>query len=63
MRTNMARETLETLKQSGLKLFDTIIPPQIKVAESPAGGKSLFVYDGKGKAASAYSRLADEIMK
>lgn len=44
------------------KVFRTVIPRNVALAEAPSFGKSIFHYDPRSTGASAYRRLADEIM-
>lgn len=45
------------------KVFKTMIPRNIKLAEAPSHGMSVIEYDEKSKGARAYQRLAKEIIK
>lgn len=42
-------------------VFKTVIPRNVRLAESPSYGKTIFQYDKHSKGAKAYKRLADEI--
>jgi chromosome partitioning protein len=42
-------------------VFDTIIPRNVKLAEAPSFGKSIFSYDVFSKGARAYKNLAREV--
>ena len=44
------------------KVFHSVIPRTVKLAEAPSHGKSIFHYDPSSKAAHAYARLAQEIL-
>lgn len=44
-------------------VFETIIPRNIKLAESPRYGKTIFQYAPDSKGARAYERLAEELIK
>ncbi|NQU83907.1 MAG: ParA family protein [Parcubacteria group bacterium] len=44
------------------RIFRSIIPRSVRLAEAPSHGKSILEYDPKGKAAKAYERLAKEII-
>ncbi|MDR1409245.1 MAG: ParA family protein [Oscillospiraceae bacterium] len=59
MRTNLARNTLEIIKQAyggGVKIFPHPSPYSTKVKEASASGKSIFAYDPRGAAACARRR-------
>lgn len=53
----------ELQKEFGSKLFDTVIPASIKVAEAPSIGMTIFEYAPKSAAAAQYAALAREIME
>ena len=42
-------------------MFETVIPRAVSAAEAPAMGASIFSYDGRGKTARAFERLAEEV--
>ncbi|MEA3423065.1 MAG: AAA family ATPase [Bacillota bacterium] len=44
------------------KVYSTIIPRNIRLAEAPSFGLSIFEYDGKSKGAIAYKELAEEFI-
>lgn len=44
------------------KVFSTVIPRNVKLAEAPSFGKSIFEYDIKSKGAQAYLQLTEEIL-
>lgn len=45
------------------KVFNTIIPRNIRLAEAPSFGKPIFFYDSQCVGARAYLKLAEEILK
>lgn len=45
----------------GAKLFDTIVPRNVRLAEAPSFGKSIVDYDKESKGAQAYEALAKEV--
>lgn len=64
-RNNLAREVEETIREqygSAYRVFDTVIPRAVSAAEAPSVGASIFAYDGRGKVASAFERLAEEVV-
>lgn len=64
-RTNYARDITNLLiEQYGnqVKIFPSKIPVSVRVAESPAEGVSIYRHDPKGKVASAYQSLTEEIL-
>ena len=44
------------------RVFRSIIPRSVKLAEAPSFGRSILHYDSRSKGAKAYERLAREIM-
>ena len=64
-RNNLAREVEQTIREqygASYRVFDTVIPRAVSAAEAPAVGASIFSYDGRGKAARAFERLAEEVV-
>ena len=47
----------------GAKVYDTIIPRNVRVSEAPSYGKPVLVYDLKCSGSEAYLRLATEIIQ
>ena len=43
-------------------MFSTIIPRNIRIAEAPGFGQSIFQYDPKSKGAEAYAAFARELL-
>ena len=65
-RNNLAREVEETIRNQygeSYRVFDSIIPRAVLAAETPAAGVSIFAYDKRGKVASAFTSLADEVVR
>lgn len=59
----LSREVLEELyKYFPNKIFRTVIPRHIKLAEAPSFGKTILEYAPKSKGAKAYQRLAKEFL-
>ena len=50
-------------KSCGQKVYDTIIPRNVRVSEAPSYGKPVLVYDLKCVGSEAYLRLATEIIQ
>lgn len=64
-RNNLSKEIDKTIRvQYGgtYRVFETIIPRAVSAAETAATGVSIFKYDRRGKVASAFAQLADEVM-
>jgi chromosome partitioning protein len=63
-RTNLANQVLQELyKHFPSKIFRSVIPRSIRLAEAPSYGKSIIHYDAASKAAKAYERLAREFLE
>jgi chromosome partitioning protein len=61
-RTVLARQVEgEVKKHFPGKVFETIVPRNIRLAEAPSFGKSIFKHDKLGKGANAYKNLAKEV--
>lgn len=50
-------------KYFGKKVFETVIPRSVRVAEAPSHGKPILIYDMKNTGAQAYINLAREILE
>ena len=64
-RTNYARDISVMLKEaygSRVKIFTNIIPISVRAAEISAEGVSIYKHDPKGKVASAYNSLTEEVL-
>lgn len=62
-RTNLSKEVIqETKKHFGDKVFNTIIPRNIKLGEAPSFGKPILEYDKESLGAQKYLELAGEIV-
>lgn len=45
------------------RVFETIIPRAVSLAEAPSFGKTILQFDESSKAAEAYRQLAEEVLK
>jgi chromosome partitioning protein len=62
-RTNLTRQVATDLKEFfGDKVFKTVIPRSIRLAEAPSFGKPILSYDPRSKGAESYIQLAKEIL-
>jgi len=62
-RTNLAQQVSETLREYFKdRLFQTVIPRNIRLAEAPSHGKPVALYDARSRGAEAYFELATEYM-
>ncbi|MFQ5544635.1 MAG: ParA family protein [Acidiferrobacterales bacterium] len=63
-RNNLDNEVSAQLKEHfGDKLYRTIIPRNVRLAEAPSHGKPVISYDVQSKGAQAYLALAGEILR
>jgi len=62
-RTRLSKEVLEELyRYFPDKIFRSVIPRSVRLAEAPSFGKTILGYDPASKAAKAYQRLAREFL-
>ncbi|SDH60764.1 ParA family protein [Roseospirillum parvum] len=47
----------------GAKVYDTVIPRNVRVSEAPSHGKPVLLYDFNSRGAQAYVMLAGEVLK
>ena len=47
----------------GDKVYDTVIPRNVRISESPSHGKPVLLYDFRSPGAQAYVHLASEVLK
>ncbi|HRW59930.1 MAG TPA: ParA family protein, partial [Defluviicoccus sp.] len=45
------------------KVFDTVIPRNVRISEAPSHGRPVLVYDTNCAGSIAYIRLASEILR
>ncbi len=63
-RLNLSHEvTEEVRKYFGEKVYNVIIPRNVKLAEAPSYGKHIFAYDNRSRGALTYKELAKEVME
>ena len=62
-RTNLAQQVTDTLREYFRdRLFQTVIPRNIRLAEAPSHGKPVALYDARSRGAEAYFELAGEFL-
>ena len=62
-RTNLGSEVVEEVrKYFRERVYDTIIPRNVRLSEAPSHGQSIIDYDPKSKGAENYHALAKEVM-
>jgi chromosome partitioning protein len=63
-RNNLSNQVVADVRQnSNQKVYDTIIPRNVRVSEAPSYGKPVLVYDLKCVGSEAYLRLATEVIQ
>lgn len=63
-RTNLSLQVVENVKSVlNQRIFDTVIPRNVRLAEAPSYGMPINKYDPKSAGAESYARLADELIK
>ncbi len=63
-RNNLSGQVVADVRQfMGPKVYDTIIPRNVRVSEAPSYGKPVLVYDLKCSGSEAYLRLATEVIQ
>lgn len=63
-RTNLGIEvSQEVRKYFREKVYDVVIPRNIKLSEAPSEGLNIFDYDRTSEGAKAYAKLAKEVVK
>jgi chromosome partitioning protein len=62
-RTNLAEDVVnEVKKYFTAKMYNTIIPRNVKLSEAPSHGEPIIVYDPKSRGAEVYTELAKEVI-
>ena len=63
-RNNLSGQVVADVREFiGAKVYDTVIPSNVRVSEAPSYGKPVLVYDLKCVGSEAYLRLATEIIQ
>ena len=63
-RLNLCRQVAEEAKEYfGAKVFKTVIPRNVRLAEAPSFGKPILMYDVQSVGAKSYIAVAQELMK
>ena len=63
-RTNLSLQVIENVRENlNQKIYNTIIPRSVRLAESPSYGLPINIYDRKSTGAKAYRALAEEIIE
>ena len=63
-RTNLANQVVANVKENlPIKIFKTLIPRNIRLAEAPSYGLPVNLYDPRSMGAESYAKLAKEVIK
>jgi chromosome partitioning protein len=63
-RVNLARQVAEEVrKHFGKKVYDTIVPRNVRLGEAPSFGKPIILYDIRSRGSEAYVNLAKEFIQ
>lgn len=62
-RNNLSHQVSEeVIKHFGNKVFETVIPRNVRIGEAPSFGKPIILYDPLSKGAESYRSLAKELV-
>jgi chromosome partitioning protein len=62
-RLNLSRQVAEEAREYfGTKVFDTVVPRNVRLAEAPSFGKPIILYDVASVGAQAYMSVAKELL-
>jgi chromosome partitioning protein len=63
-RNNLSNQVVADVRQfMGKKVYDTMIPRNVRISEAPSYGKPVLVYDLKCVGSEAYLKLATEVIQ
>ncbi len=63
-RTNLSLQVVENVRRNlEQKIYNSIIPRNVRLAEAPSHGLPISMYDPKSAGADAYRDLADEVLR
>jgi len=63
-RNNLSNQVAADVREfMGRKVYDTMIPRNVRVSEAPSYGKPVLIYDLKCVGSEAYLRLATEVIQ
>ena len=63
-RTNLSNEVMEEVKKYFQhKVYETVIPRNVRLSEAPSHGKPIITYDRRSKGAECYLDLAKEVIR
>ena len=63
-RNSFARQVVDDVREHmGEKVYETVIPRNVRVSEAPSYGKPAILYDLKCSGSQAYLQLASEVIR
>ena len=63
-RNNLSEQVVADVRRvMGAKVYDTVIPRNVRVSEAPSFGKPVLLYDLKCVGSQAYLKLASEVIQ
>jgi chromosome partitioning protein len=63
-RNNLSSQVVADVREfMGSKVYDTVIPRNVRISEAPSYGKPVLVYDLKCAGSEAYLKLATEVIQ
>ncbi len=63
-RPNLTHQVTEEVRlHMGDKVFETVIPRNVRLSESPSHGKPILLYDRESRGCQSYLALADELVR
>lgn len=64
VRTKLSNQVVEQVtRYFGSKVFETLIPRNVRLSEAPSYGKAIILYDPFSKGARSYEKLVKEFLK
>jgi chromosome partitioning protein len=60
-RSNLAREVAQEVRKH-FRVYDTMIPRNVRLAEAPSHGKPVILYDASSRGSHGYLNLARELL-
>jgi chromosome partitioning protein len=63
-RANLSRQVMDEVRAHfGARVYDTVIPRNVRLSEAPSHGKPVLLYDIRSRGAASYLALAEEFLK
>ncbi len=63
-RNNLSEQVARDVRENlGDKVYNTVIPRNVRISEAPSHGKPALIYDHRCAGSEAYIRLASEVLK